>query len=322
MGAAERGLEQCQRAPRADRQLLQLQGQLCWFSSPSSFREPRNLAAVGSSLSCSSFFLFERSAEMLGETVGQSSAGSSAQTHSPSHRKSPSLGDKLYSVVSAPQIRSACSGVLVGSSPAWLGNELEPPETVPLLCGCRAAALGSSSPVCCSCELFPGPSSAPSHPWEYCPSLCSAIDSQRSNTSAFGLVSCENCSESGLGHSHVWDPGPGGVGIPHSFWEADGSCAKWLLLFPFPFYFSYSIALFEGQNWLLSVFLVVPHTQKAAERGAVGPPEQAQGWCAGILQIWSELPQRQRFSAPLSRPTLSEQSWWIQVSDTIVGTKK
>lgn len=78
MGAAEHGLERCQRAPRADRQLLQLQGQLCWFSSPSSFREPRSLAAMGSSLSCSRFFLFERGAEMLGETGGQSSAHSSA----------------------------------------------------------------------------------------------------------------------------------------------------------------------------------------------------------------------------------------------------
>lgn len=78
-GTAEHGWEQCQCAPRADGQLLQLQGQLFWFSSPSSFREPRSLATMGSSLSRSSFFfLFEQGAEMLGETVGQGSAHSSA----------------------------------------------------------------------------------------------------------------------------------------------------------------------------------------------------------------------------------------------------
>lgn len=103
-GAAERGLEHCQHAPRADRQLLQLQGQLFWFSSSSSFREPRSLAAMGSSLSCSSFFLFERGAEILGETVGAklSSQFSPDKFSIKTTSKSHSLGDKLCSVVSAP----------------------------------------------------------------------------------------------------------------------------------------------------------------------------------------------------------------------------
>lgn len=103
-GTAEHGWEQCQCAPRADGQLLQLQGQLFWFSSPSSFREPRSLATMGSSLSRSSFFfLFEQGAEMLGETVGQGSAHSSAQAFSiKTTGKSHSLGDKLGSMVSAP----------------------------------------------------------------------------------------------------------------------------------------------------------------------------------------------------------------------------
>lgn len=59
---------------------------------------------MGSSLSRSSFFfLFEQGAEMLGETVGQGSAHSSAKAFSiKTTGKSHSLGDKLGSMVSAP----------------------------------------------------------------------------------------------------------------------------------------------------------------------------------------------------------------------------
>lgn len=59
---------------------------------------------MGSSLSCSSFFLLERGAEMLGETVEAklSSQFSPDKFSIKTTSKSHSLGDKLCSVVSAP----------------------------------------------------------------------------------------------------------------------------------------------------------------------------------------------------------------------------